>query len=168
MALSDYDHKYNTAPRVFKGQWHRWCFVQFATFNRFNDERNVNVNCNDNDWNDNWWFAGVRNSLYFSPNNYCLGEFCFVSCPFQPPSILPITFIFSDSEIYFLLSSDFVSQSTIKSIFIVSILRIARRTYGAFSSFVRKLAMEMASIASIKSVSIFCPSVYLWILGSFW
>jgi hypothetical protein len=24
----------------------------------------VNVNRNDNDWNDNWWFAGVRNSLH--------------------------------------------------------------------------------------------------------
>ena len=29
--------------------------------NRWNDdERNVNVNRNENDWNDNWWFAGVR------------------------------------------------------------------------------------------------------------
>lgn len=32
-----------------------------ATFNRWNDERNVNVNRNDNDWNDNWFFAGRRN-----------------------------------------------------------------------------------------------------------
>lgn len=32
-----------------------------ATFNRWNDERNVNVNRNDNDWNDNWSFAGRRN-----------------------------------------------------------------------------------------------------------
>lgn len=31
----------------------------FATSNRWNDKRNVNVNRNDNDWNDNWWFAGV-------------------------------------------------------------------------------------------------------------
>ena len=34
----------------------------FVTFNRWNDERNVNVNRNDNDWNDNWGFAGSRNS----------------------------------------------------------------------------------------------------------
>jgi hypothetical protein len=47
----------------------------FATFNRWNDERKLNVNRNDNDWNDNWWFAGVRNSLYFSPAR--AGEFCF-------------------------------------------------------------------------------------------
>ena len=33
----------------------------YAIFNRWNDERNVNVNRNDNDWNDNWWFAGFRN-----------------------------------------------------------------------------------------------------------
>ena len=31
----------------------------YTTFNRWNDERNVNVNRNDNDWNDNWVFAGV-------------------------------------------------------------------------------------------------------------
>lgn len=35
----------------------------FATFNLWNDDRNVNVNRNDNDWNDNWWFAGLRKSL---------------------------------------------------------------------------------------------------------
>ena len=34
-------------------------------FNRWNDERNVNVNRNDNDWDDHWWFAGFRNSLCF-------------------------------------------------------------------------------------------------------
>lgn len=32
-----------------------------SAFNRWNDERIVNVNRNDNDWNDNWWFAGRRN-----------------------------------------------------------------------------------------------------------
>ena len=32
-----------------------------AAFNVWNDERNVNVNRNDNDWNDNWWFAGLAN-----------------------------------------------------------------------------------------------------------
>ncbi len=34
-----------------------------ATFNHWNDERNVNVNRNDNDWNDNWLLAGRRNYL---------------------------------------------------------------------------------------------------------
>lgn len=36
-----------------------------AAFKSWNDERNVNVNRNDNDWNDNWWFAGSRNSPHF-------------------------------------------------------------------------------------------------------
>ena len=45
-----------------------------TAFNRWNDERNVNVNQSDNDWNDNWWFAGVRNFLHFSPA--FAGEFC--------------------------------------------------------------------------------------------
>ena len=43
-----------------------------STFNRWNDERNVNVNRNNNDWNDNWLFAGVCYSLLFSPAQ---GEF---------------------------------------------------------------------------------------------
>ena len=37
--------------------------ICYATFNRWNDKRNVNVDRNDNDWNDNWWFAGRRNYL---------------------------------------------------------------------------------------------------------
>lgn len=47
---------------------------KISTFNRWNDERNVNVNQNDNDWNDNWWFGGC-NPLHFSP--VFTGEFCF-------------------------------------------------------------------------------------------
>ena len=46
------------------------------TFNRNDDKRNVNVNRNDNDWNDNWWFGGVRKSFY-SPR--CFGEFIFAA-----------------------------------------------------------------------------------------
>ena len=52
---------------------------KFATFNRWNDERKLNVNRNDNDWNDNWWFAGVRNSLYFSSaraGEFFIPSFC--------------------------------------------------------------------------------------------
>lgn len=52
---------------AFYGWWHGRHSIQFATFNRWNDDkRNVNVNRNDNDWNDNWWFAGLRNSLHFN------------------------------------------------------------------------------------------------------
>ena len=45
--------------------WTVFCVI-VAAFNQWNDdERNVNVNRNKNDWNDNWWFGGVRKSLYF-------------------------------------------------------------------------------------------------------
>ncbi len=51
-------------------------------FNRWNDDkRNVNVNRNNNDWNDNWWFGGVRNFLHFPALSQCekSAGFCFVS-----------------------------------------------------------------------------------------
>jgi len=35
----------------------RWCF---AAFDRWNGERRVNVDRLDDDWNDRWWFAGLR------------------------------------------------------------------------------------------------------------
>ncbi len=41
----------------WKGEDGKWRFI---AFNHWNDERNVNVYCNDNDWNDSWWFAGRR------------------------------------------------------------------------------------------------------------
>lgn len=92
-----------------------------------------------------------RKSLHFSP---VLGEFCFKICPLHPPSILPISIIFIDNAAYFLFSSDLVSQRIIKSIFNVSTFRIARRIYGCFSWRAKKAAIDIASIVSIKSVSI--------------
>src|SRR3989339_41723 len=88
-------------------------YTNYATFNRWDDERNVNVNRNDNDWNDNWWFAGVRNSLYFPLSRV----FFYFTAFIHPPSILPISFNFSESFIYFLLSSDFISQESCKKYF---------------------------------------------------
>lgn len=39
----------------------KWCF---CTFRRWDDgERSVIVDRNDNDWDDDWWFAGVRKSI---------------------------------------------------------------------------------------------------------
>ena|SRR3989339_967153 len=139
-------------------------YTNYATFNRWNDERNVNVNRNDNDWNDNWWFAGVRNSFHFSPD-FLPGEFCFKSCPLQPPSIFPISSIFSESAMYFLSSIDLVSHKTIKSIFIVSTFLIASRTHGCFSSRDKKVAIEITSMTSTNKVSIFCPREYLCSFG---
>ena len=82
----------------------------WPAFNRWNDKPNVNVNRNDNDWNDNWWFAGVRNSLHFSLPTFVGGEFCFISCPLHPPSILPIFSSDCDSSAYFSVSKTFSSQ----------------------------------------------------------
>jgi len=119
-----------------------------AAFNRWNDERNVNVNRNDNDWNDDWFLAGLRNSHYFSPA--FAGEFCFWSCPCQPPNILPISLSGDESAMYFLVSSDPFSHATMQSILRVSSFRMANRTKGRFSSRERKLAAAIASMHSTK------------------
>ena len=79
----------------------------------------------DNVWNpDNRFVFLRRNSLHFSPVLRS-GEFCFVSCPFHPPSIRPTSSSLSDKAMYFLLSSDFVSQRMRRSTLSVSTLRIA-------------------------------------------
>jgi hypothetical protein len=39
--------------------------ICYAAWSDWNGERNVNVNRNDNDWNDDWWVAAVRNLLHF-------------------------------------------------------------------------------------------------------
>lgn len=107
-----------------------------GNLNVFNVKRNEDglwLNGNnghaDNFWNgDNQWlFVRPRYSLHFSLG-FTSGEFCFMSCPFQPPNIFPISSIFMERAIYFLLSRDFVSQSTIRSTFNVSNFLIATRT----------------------------------------
>ncbi len=45
-----------------------------------------------------------------------VGEFCFESCPNQPPRFRPISSSFTESAIYFLSSSDFDSQMTMSNI----------------------------------------------------
>ena len=64
--------------------------TNYATFNRNIDERNVNVNRNDNDWNDNWRFAGVSKS-FCSPSSFASEEFYLSNCFLQPPSMRPIS-----------------------------------------------------------------------------
>lgn len=93
----------------------------------------------------------------FLSHIYLLGEFCFISCPRQPPSILPTSWSFFDKAIYFLLSSDCVSQRMSERILIVSSFLMASWTYGSFLSFERKAALAIASIVSIKSESILWP-----------
>jgi len=67
------------------------------------------------------WFWQLS---HFSPFE---GEFSFLSCPYQPPSILPISFVCSESIIYFLVSSDFVSNKMRISTFKVSNFRMLIR-----------------------------------------
>ncbi len=81
----------------------------------------------------------VATHFIFSPA--LVGEFffncsccnCLKICPFQPPSILPISSRGKDRAIYFLLSSDLVSQSTKSNILSVSVFLIANLTQGCFS-----------------------------------
>lgn len=96
--------------------------------------------------------------LFSFLSHYVLGEFCFVSCPFQPPSILPTSSSGAERAIYFLSSSDFVSHKIISKIFTVSVFLIASRTYGCFSSRFRNPASEIDSIISINKISIRSPS----------
>ncbi len=124
----------------------------------------VNWNWLDNNWNSNNPALRFGNSFHFSLV-FIAGEFCFASCPLQPPSIFPISSTFTDKARYFLLSIDFASHKTIKSILRVSVFLIASRTHGCFSSRDKKVAIEIASITSTNKVSIFCPRVYLWIFG---
>lgn len=125
-------------------------------------------------WNYNWLdnnrnvanvSAVLGNSLHFSPR-VSGAEFCFVSCPFQPPSILPTSSSGRESAAYFFVSSDFVSQSTRSKTFNVSSLRMASRTHGCFSFLERKVAEAIASIASMNSASTFPPRVWRCTLGS--
>src|SRR3989338_3693966 len=62
-----------------------------------------------------------RKFLHFSPVRFWAvsGEFSFVSFPFHPPSILPISLSGSDNAMYLLFSIDFVFHQIILSIFFV-------------------------------------------------
>ena len=138
----------------------------YATFNRWNDERNVNVNRNDNDWNDTWSFAGVpKLSSFLAPQfrgaEFYLFSACrWTSCPCQPPSILPISSTGPESAAYFLLSNDLLSHRTSNRSFIVSNLLMVLRRYGSFSVFGKNAAAEIFSITSTNNTSTFAPTVY--------
>lgn len=130
----------------------------YAIFNRWNDERNVNVSRNDNDWNDNWWFAGLRNSLHFErPPRGC--SFCLTVWPYHPPSCLPASSRGIESAPYLFVSSEPVSQRIMSRIFNVSSFRSASRIHGSFSLLSRKVAEEAASMHSTKSPSMRVPRV---------
>lgn len=78
--------------------------------NRNDDGRWLNAYYDnpDNRWNRENGFAFVASQLFsFSPY---LGEFCFVTLPYHPPSIFPILSHFNERAVYFLLSKVLVSQ----------------------------------------------------------
>jgi len=76
----------------------------------------------------------LRSSAHFWAEVLLFNISCFIF-PYQPPRFLPHSSSFSERAIYFLSSMDFVSHNTESKTFIVSILRIASRIHGIFSSF---------------------------------
>jgi len=86
---------------------------------------NTNYDKPDNRWNRDNGFAFVVSQISSFLLYFMVEEFCFISWPFQPPSMRPISFIFSDSARYFLLSRDLVSQSIKRNTLTASVFRIA-------------------------------------------
>ena len=75
------------------------------------DDRKLNLNWTDGRWGSGCLVAGVRKSYHFpAPLLSNWGWVCLSICLYQPPSILPISFSGSDKAIYFLFSSEFISQ----------------------------------------------------------
>lgn len=79
----------------------------------------------DNRWNRDNGFVFVISQLSLFLLYFLVEEFCFVSCPFHPPSIRPISFSFSDNIKYFLLFIDLDSQRIRRNILTVSVFLIA-------------------------------------------
>ncbi len=105
-ALRYCDTKFDSIPRIFKGWWTWWRRMHKDSdgnwnvlyVNRNDDGLWLNTNWNDLDdvWNpENEFF--FRNWFYFSPA-FVAGEFCFMACFNQPPSILPISLSCADAN----------------------------------------------------------------------
>lgn len=127
--------------------------------NRNDDDSwlNTNYDNHDNKWNRSNGFAFVVSQVSQKLPYLLIEEFCFIICPSQPPSMRPISSIFSDIIKYFLLSSDLVSQSIRNSSFKVSVFLIAVFIYNAFSSLFTDKAPEIISIISTKILSTLMP-----------
>ena len=141
------DPKFDTALRVFEGQWPRWLFVHFwqdpnrsrriLYVNRNPSNRKLNLNYPDNRFNSHCVLAGVRprNPLHFFTARDSPGGI--VTWRIQPPSIRPISARGSERAIYFLLSSAFSSQATWRKNFSKSSLLPARCNTSSFCSRLR-------------------------------
>ncbi len=99
--------------------------------NLFNANRNDGSYLNayydkpDNRWNRDNGFAFAISQLSSFLLYFMVGEFCFASWPFQPPSMRPTSLSLSAISRYFLLSKDFVSHNNIRNIFTVSVFLMA-------------------------------------------
>lgn len=127
-------------------------------------KRKANLNWFDNEWNDNYWFAFVRNSLHSPP---FLGKsgVSFSTFLIHPPSILPISLSGSESRVYFLLSSTFSSHAICKKNFNRSSFPLALCSIGSFCDRESIPAMNISSMVSKNRASILAPSVNLDFLG---
>lgn len=125
-----------------------------------------------NRWNlDNRIVFRLRNPLHFPVLSFGEAGFCFSPryfrvCPYHPPSILPASSIADDSVRYFLSSIEPVSHKIISRTFAVSVLRVAKRIHGNFSSFDRNIAVTADSIASTNNLSMRLPSEYFCDFGT--
>ena len=124
----------------------------------------MNCNRNDNDWNDKWWFAGVRNFLWINSFPTREGVY-FPRCFCQPPSIFPASDIFATKSANILFSILFNSHATCKKNFRASSLTLVLCMMGAFCSLAANCAVSTSSHNSINSISIFSPKEYRVSLG---
>ena len=83
----------------------------------------------------------------------------------HPPSILPISTIFSSRIIYFLLSMHFISKEILIRYFKRLFLSLAFSISPSFSIFVLKLADKTNSNISKMTVWIFEPRIYFSSFG---
>lgn len=101
--------KFDTVRRTFNGRCHRWHTVHGSVAGvngnpnvpyLWSDanERNVDLNWRDDDWNANYRFLAVRHFHDFPARSPCVTRvfsFC-ASCRRHPPSIFPASAIISE------------------------------------------------------------------------
>ena len=80
----------------------------------------------ENTWNRERLFVFLAPQLSSFLSDYLAGEFCFMSCPYQPPSCLPAESSFSERVAYFAVSRLLISHAICKNIFPISSFCIAR------------------------------------------
>ena len=174
-----FDPAYDTVQRVFDGQWHRWLRVHFFVnqngnrnalyFNLNGDKRNLNnVWLNPSEqWNDNWWFLVLATSKVcdYSAAEMAAEDVRDSMFRTHPPSIRPMSSSGSESAVYFLVSMSFTSHAIRRKNLSVSALTTAFWTNGSFLSFDKYPAVKTSSSISMKTASIFLPSVCRDFLG---